>query len=166
MVPPFLLICNQIFTIMHTFKCSNFQMNLCTSTVRHINQISQTYQIPILLLWSYYQLYQYGGWRIDQAMPGCTIKPKSALMYQSIPYSYILEPLHLCISESSASKIKTYSVNFAFFPLCQTIWIKFTFDPSQMVTSHVICLFCISITFFSSFVWFCRWTRFQYLYQI
>lgn len=166
MIPPFLLICNQIFTIMHTFKCSNFQMNLCTSTVRHINQISQTYQnshsITLILL----SAVSIWGWQIDQAMPGCTIKPKSALMYQSIPYSYILEPLHLCISESSASKIKTYSVNFDFFSLCQTIWIKFTFDPSQMVTSHVICLFCISITFFSSFVWFCRWTRFQYLYQI
>lgn len=166
MVPPFLLICNQIFTIMHTFKCSNFQMNLCTSTTKtyksNQSNLSNSHSITLILL----SAVSIWGWRIDQAMPGCTIKPKSALMYQSIPYSYILEPLHLCISESSASKTKTYSANFAFFSLCQTIWIKFTFYPSQMVTSHVIRLFCISITFFSSFVWFCRWTRFQYLYQI
>lgn len=81
-----------VFFTMHTFICSNFQINLCKSIQQDINHfrsnqsnLSNIHSIILILslaasIW---------GWQMDQAMPECTIKPKSVLMYQSIPQLHL-----------------------------------------------------------------------------
>lgn len=115
-----------VFFTMHTFIRSNFQINLCKSIQQDINHfrlnqsnLSNTHSITLILslaasIW---------GWQMDQAMPECTIKPKSVLMYQSIPQLHLrATSTHLSLTESSVSKIKTYSIDWLSisFSFCQT----------------------------------------------
>lgn len=91
-----------VFFTMHTFICSNFQMNLCKSIQQDINHfrsnqsnLSNTHSITLIL---YHQLYQYGGDKWTKLCQNAQSNRNQSLCTNQY-HSYILEPRHSCISD-------------------------------------------------------------------
>lgn len=105
-----------VFFTMHTFICSNFQINLCKSIQQDINHfrsnqsnLSNTHSITLILSLAVLIWRVTNGQSYARMHNQTKISPYVPINTTATSQSHVT---HVSLTESSASKIKTYSINF------------------------------------------------------